>query len=255
MSKKYMSMQEELAARRAAGESREGAGEHSDLTASGHFERSSAAGRSTVIRRAAGSGRTGGSAGPKSPKAVAAVVLMIAAAAVSAIIGAYVHVSEPQPVPEQRTQATEWTVTTQTAETTRTAGSPKSEAAKINERSSLTEIYNYAEAHTEPPEDPNALYGQIYWDIGEIVDRYEADCTWYIHEGLIYVSPTCAEGEELQKLEKTWGKATKEIRALIETYEKDDAPIIIMVHIEDQWRLQLFMIDGQTEFMSESRQQ
>lgn len=267
MSKKYMSMQEELAARRAASENREVTAERSDLAASGHFERSGQKGpmsrrgsshrpgqanrsrqanrpESTSRPRPRGPEKMGGASLHRGT--VVIVVVLVAVIAIAAIVAGYMHSKELQPEPTDWTQATESTRTP-----TESTWAPRSEDAEIDEWASLNDIYAYMDARTEPMEEPESLYGEVYWDIREIIYQYQKDCNWYIHEGRIFVSPQCALDDDPQTLAATWREASDKIHKKLETANKENASVIIAIRSNEDWRLRMLLIDGETEFVSE----
>ena len=261
MSKKYMSMQEELAARRAASENREVTAERSDLAASGHFERSGQRGpmsRRGSSHRPGQANRPGSTSRPR-PRGpekmggaslhrgtVVIVVVLVAVIAIAAIVAGYMHSKELQPEPTDWTQATESTRTP-----TESTWAPRSEDAEIDEWASLNDIYAYMDARTEPMEEPESLYGEVYWDIREIIYQYQKDCNWYIHEGRIFVSPQCALDDDPQTLAATWREASDKIHKKLETANKENASVVIAIRSNEDWRLRMLLIDGETEFVSE----
>ena len=248
MSKKYMSMQEELAARRAASENREVTAERSDLAASGHFERSEQRGpmsrrgsshrpgqanRSRQTNRPGQANRPGTVSGSK-------------VIAIAAIVAGYMHSKELQP------ETTDWTQATESTRTpTESTWAPRSEDAEIDEWASLNDIYAYMDARTEPMEEPESLYGEVYWDIREIIYQYQKDCNWYIHEGRIFVSPQCALDDDPRTLAATWREVSDKIHKKLETANKENASVVIAIRSNEDWRLRMLLIDGETEFVSE----
>lgn len=283
MSIKYTSMQEELAARRAAGEKREPAADRNDLESSGHFERTSEIVKYKGQRRRPGSNRNTGSysrsrqGSPTDPKVRLAltdhfsqqkrpgpggwmfssmrrsvmtfIFLVVGVAVITAAVAAFMHSKEAQPAPTDPTEITEMKGMTGSSQA---GGTTETKAGGINEHSSLTDIYAYSEAKTEPMKDPQSLYGETYWSIKDIINEYEKDCSWYIKEGRIYVSPLCLDTDDPEELTQTWGRATERIHEKIEADGKNDAPVIVTVHTKEKWRLMLLLIDGRTEFLSQS---
>lgn len=314
MSKKYKSMQEELAARRAVSENREVTAERSDLAASGHFERSGQkgpmsrpgqAGRSRLTNRpgsahssklmsrldsmkipgSAGRARlmdrldsifspepasrpgstsrpgsasrpgqanrpgsanrprrrgpekTGGSSLRRGTMAV--IVVLVVVIAIASIIAGYIHIKEYQQDLTDMTEPTEFT------------WAPPSGDVEIDEWASLNDIYAFIDERTEPMEEPESLYGDVYWDIRDIIYRYQKDCNWYIHEGRIFVSPECDLDDDPETLAATWTEASDKIHKKLETADKENASVVIAIRSGEDWRLRMLLIDGGIEFVSE----
>lgn len=239
MGKKYASMQEELAARRAA-EVREITAEPADLTASGHFERASGkrSGRSFARQERSRLLK-------KIPMQDQKIIVLLIAIVVTILVSVgagYFHSESPEQGETSPTQTTQETWT------------PRSEETGIGEYSTTVDIYEYAARKTTALVDERPLYGSIYRKIQVVADRYQSGCTWYVHEGRIYLSPNCSYEDEPADLVMIWVQATNEIRGLLEAEPEEqlaETPIIVMVH-DESWRMHLLLINGEVEFVAEN---
>ena len=277
MAKKYMSMQEELAARRAASESREISPDQGDLAASGHFERSSTSRGRSRYKALSGPGRRKALPGPNRYKrmdgsnqskmmdslsqsklmtklgqsrGLAGMSLMQRSifVVIIAVVASAVIITSIAAFFLSYDQETEWSDPPEMSEEYLTE---EAEEAGLEEYSSNTEIYSYVEERTEPFEDEKSLYGDTYFNIMDIVEQHDEEFNCFITNGRIYVSPTCSDEDDPAQLEKTWKSVSDEIQSELESQDQEEAPVIIMVHSES-WRLRLLMIDGRTEYKSEA---
>lgn len=292
--KQYMSMQEELAARRAAAEKAEIVDallvENTDRTASGHFERTSPAGRrkQAAARPSGSTSRLGQTAARMSKNSGA---LGQASGQLSQLLGRLEQfVQEPGPGkyrrrPEKTTSRKrtylQFLVGLMIAvaavslavgflasdrqdeygdgtswqddptEATWNTETPAPSEGDLNETTSMTELEAYAAEYTQPNPDEQSLFGGAYSRIDRYITEVDSECNWYINEGCIYIWPKCDKGDDPEEVADLWGGVTETINEIIMDEGVEDTPVIIPIRDRDGWKNLMILVDGTTVFISE----
>lgn len=361
--KKYMSMQEELAARRAASENRDAASGQSTDTASGHFEQTRGAGgfeqrrggfgqrrsggfgqrgsggrnnygrpsggnrqsqpggsgigggsgikglqdllsqiegskllaqiRSAGLpaepgsNGARGQNRTAGSGGRmlaagrkvhfNSPEQnlqrsrlikrilmpVVAAIVIVAIASVAAGYFAANDYDTGSTDPTEFTQSYDYTESTDYADGSDTTDSSQQQElidsrqekpAKggdtgLHRNSSLVDVENYAAEHTEGLSDETVLFRDIYQEISTVIETKGSDTNWYVSEGRIYVWGKCDTGTDSEEVAAEWQELSDSIKSTLASEDLEETPVIIAVHDEDNYDLQVVLVDGEAVFV------
>ena len=287
MSKKYKSMQEELAARRAAEASRSGPSGQGDpagprrsaepggsdpiegfrrsVRAAGadtkkRFLKSSAESRQRRENRRAGSGPDprdrGASYGHFQPQASAEkkfsfkMLFVILAITFAIIIFAFAATSyEFQRIFDQQHFPFP-TDTTEPTETYPTQPAPAPGGA-LFESSSLSDIEEYVNANTIGTSDEQSLYGKPFSRISALCSRTGTNDTWYISEGRIYFWPKKPQADDPSEDIEQWIRFSRNVRDILKDADLEDTPVIIGYRDPDTWDLRMLMIDGEPVFLSD----
>ena len=269
MKKQYMSMQEQLAARRAAeaGQAdprrrrdrpgRSGsAGKFSRFGQSaGKFPRfrQSATGRPAPDKTKRRSEKTeAGRAGTFSEqelfinRRIRRVVFAVIALGVMIMVGGFIaELQDPHEGGQDTRHSSE--PTQQTVQTT--SGSPRETrhydvTNEFHRGTMLAEIMNYAAEHTEAA-DTDKVFGDPYQRIYPIMEDAAEGNDWFVYEGRLYVSKYYFPGYDMDQTIEDWKTVTESVQEALKGSEVEYIPFIVIYQQNKTYDLRLVMIDGE----------